>query len=110
MELYVELAPSEIDGRPKTHKVTCKDVAEFKRYVRGQVTGVKNGTKTPTIVEEGARNVRPSWALVKSNSSAASEANTLFLVGASYHDGRLRPFEKTLNSQFIEGQERIYAS
>jgi len=110
MELYVELAPNEIDGRPRTHKVTCKDVAEFKRYVRGQVTGVKPGAKRPTIAQVAASNIRPSWALVKTNASPATEANTLFMVFAAWNDGRLTPTERTYNSQFIEGQEKIYAS
>jgi hypothetical protein len=110
MVLFVELAPKEIDGRSRTHEVTCTDVAGFKRYVRGQVTGVKNGNKRPTIAEENARNVRPAWAIVKTNSSQASEANTMFMVGVAYHDGKLLPFEKTFSPQFIEGQERIHAS
>lgn len=110
MELFVELAPTEIDGRSRTHKATCIDVAGFKRYVRGQVTGVKNGNKRPTIAQENSRNARPAWAIVKTNSSQASEANTLFMVGVAYHDGKLLPFEKTYSPQFIEGQEKIYAA
>lgn len=110
MELYIELAPRQIDGRPTTHKVTCKDVSEFKRYVRGQVTGVKPGDKRPTILQENLRNVRPAWALVKTNSSPATEGNTLFMVWANYDDGQLKPTEKTYSPQFIEGQEKVYAS
>lgn len=108
MELFIELAPTEINGRPRTHKATCKDVAEFKRYVRGQVIGVKQTARRPLITEEITS--RPAWSLVKSNSSPATEANTLFMVGVAYHDGRLHPFEKTYNPQFIEGQEKIYAT
>ena len=110
MELWIELAPTEIDRRPRTHKATCKDVAEFKRYVRGQVTGVNPKSKRPTIVQEKLRNTRPAWALVKTNSSPATEANMLFMVFAAYNDGRLTPTERTYNSQFIEGQEKIYAA
>jgi hypothetical protein len=110
MELFVELAPNEIDGHPRTHKVACKDVAEFKRYVRGQVTGVKQKERRLTLAQEKTHATLPAWAIVKTNSSPATEANTLFIVGAAYHDGRLIPFEKTYSPQFIEGQEKIHAS
>ena len=103
MELFIELAPKKIGMRPRTHKVNLLDVAAFKRYVRGQVTGVKNGDRLPTINQEKNRNVRPSWAIVKSNSSPSSEGNILFIVSTAYDEGRLFPMEKTYSPAFTEG-------
>lgn len=105
MELFIELAPRNLNVRAKTHKIDLKDVAAFKRYARGQVTGTKNGYPRPTTSVERIQNVRPAWAIVKSNSSPSSEGNMLFIVAAAYHDGRLQPLEKTYNPSFIEGQE-----
>lgn len=106
MELFIELAPISLTSRARTHKINLPDVASFKRYVRGQVTGCKSTGLGPTISQEKRNPARPAYAIVKTTSALSSEANILFIISAAYHNGRLQPFEKTYNSDFIEGQEK----